>query len=305
MDQSNSDWELKKTVSKMAWTYFTTMAITLLIQVVLKFVCMKFFPSFYRGNSFIWLASVIPLYCFGFPTAWLMFKKIPDHNEPTEMSFMPVKKFVKLFLIGYAFLYLGNIISLALSSLITLLTGKEILNPVNSAIQNSNIVITFISTIIIAPLGEEFFFRYLPYKKLSRFGDKIYILTTALFFGLFHMNIFQILYAFLLGTILAYMYANTHNMVYNISLHMIINFIGGVLGLIIGDNETALTIFGMVILLFVVSGFILYIKNRKNTVFNVSEYTLIKPFKNILLNTGMLSFILLFVVDFIMSIILS
>ena len=291
---------LKKTVSRIALSYFAAMVVTLLTQLLMEFICKSFLYDFYMSSYFIWLASIIPLYCFGFPLTYFLFKKIPNDNIP-ETTSMPISSFIKLFFIGYAFLYFGNLTSLAFSSLITQFTGKVLLNPISSAIQNSNIIITFISTVIIAPLGEEFFFRYLPYKKLAPFGDKVYILVTALFFGLFHMNIFQLLYAFLLGIILAYMYARTRNMLYNISLHMTINFIGGILSLTIGDNEAALIIFGLFVIAAVISGLTLFFKNRRKAIFTPAKIETEHPAKNSIFNLGMLSFILLFIANFIIS----
>ena len=291
---------LKKTVSRIALSYFAAMVVTLLTQLLMEFICKSFLYDFYMSSYFIWLASIIPLYCFGFPLTYFLFKKIPNDNIP-ETTSMPISSFIKLFFIGYAFLYFGNLTSLAFSSLITQFTGKVLLNPISSAIQNSNIIITFISTVIIAPLGEEFFFRYLPYKKLAPFGDKVYILVTALFFGLFHMNIFQLLYAFLLGIILAYMYARTRNMLYNISLHMTINFIGGILSLTIGDNEAALIIFGLFVIAAVISGLTLFFKNRRKAIFTPAKIETEHPAKNSIFNLGMFSFILLFIANFIIS----
>ncbi len=305
MDQSNKSFTFKKTVSTIALAYSATMAVTIAVQFLLNFLFGRFFPSFLNGPYYIWFASIIPLYCFGFPVAWLIFKKIPDNESNFEPVSMPAKNFIKLFLIGYAFMYTGNIISLGISALISVLTGKSLLNPINAAIQNSNIIMTFISTVIIAPLGEEFLFRYLPYKKLSKYGDKSYILVTALFFGLFHMNLFQIIYAFLLGIILAYMYSRTKNMVYNISLHMIINFMGGIIGIIIQNNEIALTIFGIIAMIFVITGAVLFFMNLKKAVFSVPAEPVQSPAKNTFLNLGVICFIVLFIVDVVVTIILS
>ncbi len=305
MDQSNKSFTFKKTVSAIAFGYSATMAVTIAVQFLLSYLFERFFPSFLYGPYYIWFASVIPLYCFGFPVALLIFKKIPDSESDFKPVSMPAKKFIKLFLIGYAFMYIGNIISLGLSALISFLTDKSLINPINNAIQNSSIIMTFISTVIIAPIGEEFFFRYLPYKKLSKYGDKSYILVSALFFGLFHMNLFQIIYAFLLGTILAYMYSRTKNMVYNISLHMIINFMGGIVGILIQNNETALAIFGIVAMLFVISGVVLFFINLKKAVFAAASEPVQNPAKNTFLNLGMICFIVLFVIDVATTILLS
>ena len=46
-------------------------------------------------------------------------------------------------------------------------------------------------------------------------------------FGLFHGNLNQFIYAFVLGVFLAFLYVKTGNLKITIALHMLINFMGG------------------------------------------------------------------------------
>ena len=56
------------------------------------------------------------------------------------------------------------------------------------------------------------------------------VLASGLFFGLFHGNLNQFSYAFLLGLFLGFIYVKTGKLGYTIGLHMAINFIGSSLG---------------------------------------------------------------------------
>lgn len=289
----------KKTISKVGSAYFTAIFLASAIQILCQLI-------FNNIKISPWTFAALPLYLFGFPAAYLILKKIPDCEQPAEKEKMPVLKFIKFLLIGYAFMYIGNLISMLISSLITALTGKVLLNPVAAAVENTNVWATFFYTVLLAPLGEEYFFRYLPYKKLAKYGDKTYILITALLFSVFHMNIFQIIYAFLMGTVLGYMYARTRNMKYNILMHMIINFIGSIVSIFVQYNETAASIFGIVVIAVVISGLILLIINRKQAVFTPAlEAYSENPVKDTFLNIGMMLFMILFIIDNIVSIILA
>ena len=55
-------------------------------------------------------------------------------------------------------------------------------------------------------------------------------MISGLMFGLFHGNLNQFMYAFVLGMFLAYLYVKTGNLKITIALHMLINFFGGVVG---------------------------------------------------------------------------
>ena len=293
------DLSFKKTVSKVGFAYFAALLLTSTIQFLCQFIFKDIKVS-------VWIFSMLPLYLCGFPAAYFIMKQIPDCEQTAEKEKMSVTKFIKFLLIGYTFMYIGNLISLIISSLVTALTGKVLLNPVAAAVENANIFATFFYTVIVAPLGEEFFFRFLPYKKLSKYGDKTYILISALLFSVFHMNIFQIIYAFLMGTVLAYMYARTRNMKYNILMHMIINFIGAIVATFVQNNQILASVFGMIVIVAVAAGLILLIRSRNKAIYTVaSEAYSEKPIKDTFLNIGMILFMLLFIISNIFSVILA
>ena len=287
----------KKTVSQTVFAYFTAILITMIFQLFTK-------SFFQKLDISPWLFTTLPLYLLGFPIAYLILRKVPDSEQTPEKTNMPIKQFIKLFLIGYTFMYIGNLISMVISSLIASFTGKVLLNPIAEAVASANIFTTFLYTVILAPLGEEYFFRFLTYKKLSKYGDKIYILLSSLLFAVFHLNVFQIIYAFLMGTILGYMYAKTRNMKYNVSMHMIVNFIGAIVANYVQYSEIATTIFGIIVIVVVILGFILLIKNFKKAEYSpASDKYSDKPMKDTFLNIGMISFLILFIIDNILSII--
>jgi hypothetical protein len=64
--------------------------------------------------------------------------------------------------------------------------------------------------------------------RISRYGDTVAIIVSAVAFGLFHGNFYQFFYAALIGLLLGYMYCRTGNVKHTILMHMIINFLGSV-----------------------------------------------------------------------------
>lgn len=87
---------------------------------------------------------------------------------------------------------------------------------------NKFILIPYI--VIIAPIYEELVFRYISlriakdnYKKLTA------IIIISILFAIMHTDIFSIIYAFILGIILSYIYLKYKNIIYPIILHISAN----------------------------------------------------------------------------------
>lgn len=89
---------------------------------------------------------------------------------------------------------------------------------------------TFVIAVLIAPTAEELLFRKLLTERIVKYGELAAVLASGLFFGLFHGNLNQFSYAFLLGLFLGFIYVKTGKLRYTIGLHMAINFIGSSLG---------------------------------------------------------------------------
>jgi hypothetical protein len=71
-------------------------------------------------------------------------------------------------------------------------------------------------------------FRKLLIDRTRGYGDTIAILLSGLLFGLFHGNLFQFFYAFLVGMVLAYVYTRTGRYLPCVAMHAAINFMGSV-----------------------------------------------------------------------------
>lgn len=92
-------------------------------------------------------------------------------------------------------------------------------------IHGTHPAIILISTILIAPIAEEFVFRGLVYRRARAYrGVKWGIFLSALLFGIFHLNMVQGIFAFLLGLFFAWMYERTQTLIVPIVCHAAANF---------------------------------------------------------------------------------
>lgn len=196
-------------------------AASLLLSLLLGVLSIRF-PWIEGADWLRTLASVVPLYCAAMPIGYLLMKKVVI-SKPDSEKMLPGDFIISL-LMCLPLMYLGNIIGNLLSAL---LSGGQAENPVEEMSQLSPLNILIL--VVIGPALEEFFFRRQIIDRLGRFGEKQVILFSALAFGLFHMNLFQFFYAFMLGLVLGYVYTRSRKLRYTVAIHMIINLTGGVL----------------------------------------------------------------------------
>lgn len=118
---------------------------------------------------------------------------------------------------NYPKIYLFISIPLFLNSLILLINNQKI--------PTINIYIALFGSVIIGPILEELIFRYLIYNNLNKFNKKnTSIILSSLIFALVHNGFINIVYAFIIGTILTIIYSKNKNIKEVIILHMVANF---------------------------------------------------------------------------------
>ena len=82
----------------------------------------------------------------------------------------------------------------------------------------------FLYVTILGPISEELLFRGLLLRLLKPWGKQTAVLVSALVFGLFHGNIIQIPFAFLVGLVLGYVTVE-YSIVWAIVLHIFNNLV--------------------------------------------------------------------------------
>lgn len=111
--------------------------------------------------------------------------------------------YIPVFLLGIASCIAFNNL-IGISGLIELFPGFEEFAEV---IYGGGIILQIFSIVIVVPIVEELLFRGLVYKRLRGYTKvNVAIVVSALFFGVYHMNVVQGLYAFLIGVLFAYIY---------------------------------------------------------------------------------------------------
>ena len=215
--------EAKFCFSKLSLALFAMTLSSLLLQLLAGVVAGVLFVlglDLLNTPWFLWAASSLPLYVVGIPIFLLLIRTVPAHAQP--QSKLPASRFLVLLLVCFPVTYLGNLIGTLLSAA---LSGGTAQNSIETYLTDGGPLALF-TTIIVAPVVEEYVFRKQLLDRCGRYGEKTAMVFSALAFGLFHMNFYQFFYAFGVGLILAYVYLRTHSLRYPVLIHMIINFLG-------------------------------------------------------------------------------
>ena len=307
---------------------FTKIGFLLLMATVLLNGSNILFSALLDGHDSIlanptltFLLGMLPIYLVVYPVTFIAFRKVPaDSFEEKKRLTFP--EGLKLFCIGYLFIYGGNLVASVLVGIISAVKQTPVQNGILNIVTNVNPVLNFVIICICAPIAEEFLFRKLLMDRTLRYGERLSILFSAVMFGLFHGNLQQIVYAIPLGLVLAYVYAKTKNVFYTMLLHFCINLPGSVIAPLVMDKsgylewmeglgaqpsqeemmrtmlahmDGILLFFGYSLLLFgvAIAGFVLLIVNCRKITFVQAEEPVEKGLKTAFLNPGVLLFVLL------------
>ena len=174
-------------------------------------------------NWVTYVGSGVPLYLIAMPIAVMLMGK--STVIETRKFDMKPGLFFKLLLMCLPMMWAGSVFGSMLSMVLS--NGEATDRVADLAMQTNIWNVVFL--VIVGPIFEEWLFRKQLIDHTRKYGEKTAILLSGLAFGLFHMNLFQFFYAFLLGLMFGYVYMRTSKLRYSTAMHMIINFNGGVL----------------------------------------------------------------------------
>lgn len=180
----------------------------------------------------LYLLNFVPLYGVAFPSYLLLSKplaKTPPEKHNLKfwhiLMIFPCCQFIALF--GNL---IGIIVNLILSKLLGISTASTFL--MDGAFGENSIVFSCIA-VLLAPFVEEMLFRKILIDRVRKYGDVTAIMLSGIMFGLFHGNFTQVFYAAGLGLLFAFIYVKTGKIHYTIILHMMVNFWGTVVPVLV------------------------------------------------------------------------
>lgn len=228
----------KKHFSRIGFGYALFSVITLAVSLIIQALVLYLNRDFYYSTLFLNMLTPIALYVFALPVLLIVISgcdaKVPQKRRMGFGEWM-------LFLIAsFGFMYIGSLIGNTVMEFLSRLVGYDYGNALESIIDEENLWVTAIFTVIVAPIGEEFVFRKLIIDRTQKYGPLVSIGLSGLMFGLMHGNFYQFFYCFALGIILGYMYYTTGKLYLTIAIHAAVNFIGSVVSSLLTPISDAL-----------------------------------------------------------------
>lgn len=121
----------------------------------------------------------------------------------------------------------GVMLSMAAGSILSAMNIDNIYGSyekTSSLLLNGNIVYRLFALGVITPAAEEIIFRGLVFNRVKKqYGSLYGIVVSSVMFGVFHFNLVQGLYAFIIGMAFAYCYELTGDLKVPVYMHMSIN----------------------------------------------------------------------------------
>lgn len=287
----------KTIVNRMGWALSAMAGSVLGIQFLIQYLLYKIAPAILDTDWYGWAATAISVAGIGLPVLFLVSRIAVPKAEKKESKKLRFTEFIMIFFICVAAMYLFNYLGVFIAFLISLIKGSEILNPLEDAVINSNLLLSALYGAIVAPIVEELMFRKLLLDRLRRLGELPAILLSGIAFGLFHMNILQFFYATVLGFLFAYVTIKTNRIRYSIILHMMINSIGIAIAPLVlkSGNMGFMLVMATWVLTAIAVGSTFFALNIKKVRFEKAEETIVKK-SYYFLNPGTIVFCLITIV---------
>lgn len=297
--------EHKKVFSKIGFNYLLLALIPIVFQIIIVNIIALFDINLIHNINTQTIIAAMTNYILVLPIFIYLMRRI-DSTEILKES-VGIKRVITYIGIAMILMWVGNIIGMIITTIIGSTIVNDIVNPIEELINNSSIFVNLIIISIFAPIFEEILFRKLLIDRTIKYGAKLSILLSALLFALFHGNLSQFFYAFLLGGFFAYVYIKTGKIIYSIICHAVVNFYGSVASLFFNSsiqnissgmiNTGDITIIALyiasIIILWCIGLYAIF-KYYKNIEFDDTyrEVYLEKPLQTVFINAGMILFIL-------------
>lgn len=253
---------IRKEISYVGKAFLLHLALTLLFSIITGIIAAIFFPQLITDDGLdptmmISVSAIITIIAEFIPFMLCAQKTKIHIKEFFVKPQIPADEIIK-----YTILAVGvcSLASIATSSFSLLLENIGLTLTTPDFSYSSNIfynLILLLTTIIIAPIFEEFMLRGVALKVFSRYGSRFAILSTALLFALIHGNLLQGIPMFFFGSLLAIITLKSQSLYPAIFIHFVNNALAMVMSV---DNSFLQFIFVILAIVLIGSAVYLFLK---------------------------------------------
>lgn len=210
-------------VSRLGWALFAMAVSVQAVGPPLVWILGRLFPALAKASWYPPLCSLL-LPMLGYPVFFLLIRRVPAAVSPQRQP-MPLKSFLSALTVAFGLSYLTNIATQLFSDWFFSQTGYMPQNPLLGLENSLPAPVLLALTAVAAPVLEELVFRGAVLGRLQRWGEEFAVIGSALLFALYHANLSQLVYAFVVGLVLGYA-ASRYSVRYSIALHICLNLPG-------------------------------------------------------------------------------
>lgn len=214
----------RRTFSRVGLAMLAMILLPVGAQLLLQALALAWAPALLENTVFLYGVSALSTYGIGFPAAMLVLLTLRVEGQDPAKRQLNLQSWLGLWLLAMGWLYIANLVTLSLMDVLTTLRGEAIPNPVE-ALGDLPVVFNLIYSCLLAPVCEELCFRWMILRRLRPWGDGFALCASALLFALVHGNLYQMLYAFVVGLVLGGVLLHTGSLKGCILLHAGVNFI--------------------------------------------------------------------------------
>ena len=319
---------MKKSFSSLGFRFLIGTLVIYAVQMAVIGIVGAVKSEWLQNTTISLILAVLPLYLVGMPVLIAIVKRMPG-EAPAKKS-ITAGQFILALIMCFALMYCGNLVGTLITTVVGALKGSAVDNALMTYATESNMIVTFLYMVICAPILEEYIFRKLIVDRTVKYGQGAAIVLSGLMFGLFHGNLNQFAYAFLLGMFLAFLYVKTGDLRVTIGLHMCINFMGAVVSVLLlkaihleeyqeivmngGDAQEIMNfmmqylpgwigymIYVLFILAAVITGIVLFIVFRKRFAVEPGQIEKGQRFQTVICNPGMICYCIFWIIMIILQ----
>lgn len=204
----------------------------------------------YLGEAFVYAVLILVF----FTIYKLVFSK---DKEEAKLSLNP-KYSIKCLVAGVGVSGVSLLWIMLAEQLPALKSSLDAMNMGNENIGGGSFIGAVVVAVIGAPLIEEIVFRGIVFRSLRRVSPAwVAILASSVLFGLYHMNLVQIVYATLMGIVAGIIYEKSNNLLFPILVHVANNLVAAIQGFI--PFESGDIIMNVISLIMIIPmGYIIY-----------------------------------------------
>ncbi|MBR5558987.1 MAG: CPBP family intramembrane metalloprotease [Oscillospiraceae bacterium] len=211
--------------------------------------------------------STLPIYLLCIPIVYLMVRRLPA-AYPLEIKRIGIGATAAFALATYALFYISQIVTMGGIEMLSFLTERDYNNALEQVL-DTNSAATFLVVGLLGPIMEELLFRGLILRRLLPYGRTFAVVGSAVMFGLFHANLFQIGYAFATGLALAYITVRTGSILHAAVMHVFFNTYSNLIVFMLERNETIANVCSVLIMLAAAAGVVVLVRKRKTIAYHL------------------------------------